>query len=440
MKKGIRIRKFMILSLFFILLMPWVFYVAAHFLETNNFRIVSDDVDEEVLDIVLHSIETNTDSWADPAWQNRVSNQVKEMDVDIEILSPSNQTIYQSYSELPPSFTEKQKVTIIQDGEIYGRVIIYPAPSPAISRVVATSLGLLLAFIVVGYLVRHMIIKPLEKLGQSARQIAEEDLDVQLPTSQIAEIVEVRDGFQTMVDGLKEAFQKQRELEAERRFVIAAVAHDLRTPLFALRGYLDGLEQGIADTPEKRAKYIAVCKEKSSQLDRLVKDLFTFTRTENVQTELNELLDFTEVLRRAMDSLSPQAEQKHISILAEHEKDCIVLGNAHLLERAMSNLLENAIRHAPTYGKVLLSCSKDNDRITFSVQDTGPGFTSEELPRVFEPLFRGEESRNRSTGGAGLGLTISQRIIKLHGGDLVAGNHLEGGASLSGWVPVTENL
>ncbi len=86
------------------------------------------------------------------------------------------------------------------------------------------------------------------------------------------------------------------------------------------------------------------------------------------------------------------------------------------------------------------SCSKDHDRVTFSVQDTGPGFTSEELPRVFEPLFRGEESRNRSTGGAGLGLTISQRIIKLHGGELVAGNHSEGGASLSGWVPVAENL
>ncbi len=251
MKKGIRIRKFMILSLFFILLMPWVFYVAAHFLETNHFRIVSEEVDEEVLDTVLHSIETNTDNWADPVWQNRVSNQVKEMDIDIEILSPSNHTIYQSYSDSPSSFTEKHKVTIIQDGEIYGRVIIYPAPSPAISRVVATSLGLLLAFIVVGYLVRYMIIKPLEKLSQSARQIAEEDLDVQLPTSQIAEIVEVRDGFQTMVDGLKEAFQKQRELEDERRFVIAAVAHDLRTPLFALRGYLDGLEQGIADTPEK---------------------------------------------------------------------------------------------------------------------------------------------------------------------------------------------
>ncbi len=73
-----------------------------------------------------------------------------------------------------------------------------------------------------------------------------------------------------------------------------------------------------------------------------------------MQTELNELIDFNEVLRRAMDSLRPHAEQKHISILAEHEKDCIVLGNAHLLERAMSNLLENAIRHTPTYGKVLV--------------------------------------------------------------------------------------
>ncbi len=101
-----------------------------------------------------------------------------------------------------------------------------------------------------------------------------------------------------MVDGLNESFQKQVELEDERRFVIAAVAHDLRTPLFALRGYLDGLEQGIAHSPDKMAKYLAVCKEKSAQLDRLVEDLFTFTKTEYLEMELNEnMIDLRLVIK-----------------------------------------------------------------------------------------------------------------------------------------------
>ena len=120
---------------------------------------------------------------------------------------------------------------------------------------------------------RRFVLKPLEKMGNATRQIATGDWDVRLPMSRVTEIAEVRDGFDVMVKGLEQSYRKQAELEEERRFVIAAVAHDLRTPLFALRGYLDGLEQGIAQSPEKIAQYVAVCKDKSAQLDCLVEDL-----------------------------------------------------------------------------------------------------------------------------------------------------------------------
>ncbi len=135
---------------------------------------------------------------------------------------------------------------------------------------------------------RRFILKPLEEMSGSAREIANGDLDVKLPSSHITEIAEVNEGFKVMVGGLKEAFQKQVELEEERRFVVAAVAHDLRTPLFALRGYLDGLEQGIADSPEKMAEYLSVCKEKSAQLGRLVEELFTYTKAEYLNIELEK--------------------------------------------------------------------------------------------------------------------------------------------------------
>jgi signal transduction histidine kinase len=95
----------------------------------------------------------------------------------------------------------------------------------------------------------------------------------------------------------------------------------------------------------------------------------------------------------------------------------------------------NAVRYTPSYGKILVRCYKDGRKVKFIIQDTGPGFSSEELQRVFEPLYRGEVSRNRSTGGAGLGLTISQRIIRRHGGELAVGNHSDGGALLTGWIP-----
>jgi signal transduction histidine kinase len=353
--KTIRIRKFTILSVFIILIFPWVFYVGGHFLETKSFHLGMDE------------------------------------------------------SQI------NSKITLI----------------------IAVIAGLIVAILMVAFAIRRYILIPLEKMSASVRQIAEGDLDIQLPSSRISEIAEVQNGFHVMVDSLKKSFQKQVELEEERRFVVAAVAHDLRTPLFALRGYLDGLEQGIADTPEKKAKYLAVCKEKSAQLDRLVEELFTFAKTEYHEMELNNnMIDLSLVLKKSIDSLNPQAQQKDIFIIADHlASDCKVKGDSHLLERAMNNLIDNAVRHTPRNGKIIVNCNKNNHQVTFTIQDSGEGFSSEELERVFEPLYRGEESRNRSTGGAGLGLTISQRIIRQHGGELVVGNHPEGGAILTGWMP-----
>jgi signal transduction histidine kinase len=355
--KTIRIRIFTILSLFIILLFPWIFYVGGHFIETKSFNLG------------------------------------------------------------------------------------VPADS-RMTQIIAGITGLILAFIVVAFAIRRYILIPLEKMSQCARQISEGDLDIQIPYSRISEIAEVHDGFNVMAESLKESFQKQIELEDERRFVMAAVAHDLRTPLFALRGYLDGLENGIADSPEKKAKYLAVCKEKSAQLDRLAEELFTFAKTEYLEMELNEnIIDFSLVLKNSIESLSPQAKQKDITIIADNLTcDCNIKGDSHLLERAMNNLIENAVRHTPRNGKILVTCNRDDNQVNFTIQDTGEGFSAEDLPRLFEPLYRGEASRNRSTGGAGLGLTISQRIIRLHGGDLIADNNPEGGALLKGRVPLNSNF
>lgn len=297
--------------------------------------------------------------------------------------------------------------------------------------------GLAAAFLFVGIAMRRHMLKPLEQMSLAARQLADGDWEVRLPESGVAEIAEVRDGFVAMVEGLQASYRNQAALEEERRFVIAAVAHDLRTPLFALRGYLDGLEQGIAQTPEKAAKYVAVCKEKSAQLDRLVEDLFTFTKVEYLNAELRqETVDLKRILQQSMDSFRPLCEQQGITMISDlPANDCFVFGEAHLLERALGNLLDNAVRHAYAGGRIFVSCGHDGRKATFAVRDTGQGFSPEELPRVFEALYRGEASRNRATGGGGLGLTISRRIIRRHGGDLTAANDPEGGALLSGWLP-----
>lgn len=307
---------------------------------------------------------------------------------------------------------------------------------------IAAFAGLLLAFAIIGFRMRRLLLKPLEGLERASRKIAEGQWNIELPQSSIQEIAEVRDGFAFMVNGLQALQSQQAKLEEERRFIIAAVAHDLRTPLFALRGYLDGLEQGIARTPDQMARYVAVCKEKSAQLDRLVEDLFTFTKMEYQQAELNEqTTDFDEIIQKSIDSMEPLAQNKQIRIQVHAEPgDYSIRADSHLIERAISNLLDNAVRYTPEQGRILVQYRRERNRISFAIYDSGQGFMPEELEQVFEPLYRGEKSRNRETGGAGLGLTISRRIMKQHGGELVAGNHPVGGAVLSGWIPASRFL
>ncbi|WP_421923677.1 sensor histidine kinase [Paenibacillus luteus] len=318
-----------------------------------------------------------------------------------------------------------------------GKFVVYMPESKTVPFI-SMIFGLFLAFFIIGIEMRRLLLKPLERMSLAARQIAAGDWDVQLPESRISEIAKVRDGFEVMVNGLQTSNQKQMQLEIERRFFIAAVAHDLRTPLFALRGYLEGLEQGIAQSPEKTSKYLTVCKEKSAQLDRLVEDLFTFTKMEYLEEELhNKTLDLTFVIQKSIDSLNLLARLKHILISSHLAVDCMVSGDKHLLERAINNLLENAVRHTPSNGDIEVQCYKDGSKVMVTIRDTGPGFTSEELQRVFEPLYCGEISRNRLTGGSGLGLTISQKIIRFHKGELTAKNHSDGGAILSAWIPAS---
>jgi signal transduction histidine kinase len=288
--------------------------------------------------------------------------------------------------------------------------------------------------VIVAIFLGRAVLRPLAAVTQASRQIVAGNLDFELPPSQVREVAEVSAAFNAMGAGLRQALERQAELEQERRYFIGAIAHDLRTPLFSLRGHLQGLERGVADTPEKAARYVAVCQEKADELERLVEDLFTYTRMEYQERPPQcAPLELGDVFRRATDGVRPRAEAKAITVALDGPAAPIRLeGDELLLTRAVTNLLDNALRHTPTGGTVCITWREDGDRIVFMVADSGPGFDPHDLPHLFEPLYRGEASRSRKTGGAGLGLTIARRILQAHGGDLTAANLSHGGAELTG--------
>ncbi|MFC3773137.1 ATP-binding protein [Paenibacillus sp. GCM10012303] len=438
--RTVRIRTVSLLCLIIMMLLPWIFYVALHFMENKTFSLGKNRLQEEKVQAQLNGIvmflESGMNQWEDQAWQSRLLVRLQQAKLEAELVSASGEVMFRSGPERRSGLSSAERFTFIEDGQLRGKAVV-SLPKSSTVPVIAMAAGLLLAFLIIGMGMRQIVLKPLETISLAARQITAGDWEAKLPRSAITEIAEVRDGFERMVSGLRQAFQKQTELEEGRRFVIAAVAHDLRTPLFALRGYLEGLEQGVAQSPEKAAKYVAVCKEKSAQLDRLVEDLFTFTKLEYPEMKLHcTLVDFTHVIRQSVDNIGPLARTKQISILDRTTDGCLLSGDLHLLERSLNNLLGNAVRHTPEFGEIVVQGYTENDQVKFTIRDTGPGFSSEELQRAFEPLFRGETSRNRSTGGSGLGLAISHTIMKRHGGGLAVSNHPEGGALVTGWLPV----
>jgi signal transduction histidine kinase len=297
--------------------------------------------------------------------------------------------------------------------------------------------ALVLALLFVGWQIGRGVVRPLEAMSRAARRIAQGHLDFALPGSPVTEVAEVRAAFEAMRAGLKESIEQQAALEEERRLFIGAVAHDLRTPLFTLRAHLRGLQKGIAATPEKVREYVDECVARADALERLVADLFAFTRLEYLEQEPEHApLELGALLRQAVEGVRPLAEARGIALALDGPAEpCPLLGDGHLLVRVVENVLDNALRHTPEGGRIRVRWSRADATLVFAVEDSGPGIAAPDLPHLFTPLYRGEASRNRQTGGAGLGLAIARRILRAHGGDLTAANGPRGGAVFTGTLP-----
>jgi signal transduction histidine kinase len=389
----------------------------------------------------------DVERWHDPAWQAEMRDDFAPHGVDF-VLIEDGREVYRSTAD-PVAGGHAGR--IVQRYDLSGTgpsrtIFVYADLNPWESErgriwivpVVALSM-LAITLGGIAWFLGRTVVQPLGATGAAARQVADGDLDVALPPSRVREVAEVNSAFEAMGTGLRASLEQQAAIEQERRLFIGAIVHDLRTPLFSLRGSLEGIATGIADTPEKRVRYIAVAQEKADALERLVGDLFDFTRFEYLdQTPSSEPLDFAALLKRVVEGVRPRAEAKGVSVMVEADAPCSAEGDPHLLTRAVENLLDNALRFTPAGGTVRVTCHTTPGRVTFSIADTGPGIPPHDLPHLFTPLYRGETSRNRRTGGAGLGLTIARRILLAHGGDLSAASQRAGGAVFTGTLPSTD--
>ena len=283
------------------------------------------------------------------------------------------------------------------------------------------ALGAVLALVV--SLLRRWVLNPLATLAADADRIAGGELVVAPVETRAREVAQVSEALHGMAGALGQALGASTAAERDRRFLITAIAHDLRTPLFTLRGSLEAIERGIGD-----GAALSRAQAKAAHVDRLVGDLFSYSRAEYAaDVHAAAPLDVVELARRATDSVDPGT----IALGLRADGPTPRIGDPVALERALTNVVENAVRHARTRVDVLVRHANGDGAVVVEVTDDGPGFAPEDLPHVFEPLFRGDRARNANGAGAGLGLAIARRLVRAHGGEITAENCPQGGARIT---------
>ncbi len=275
-----------------------------------------------------------------------------------------------------------------------------------------------------GLLYAMPLSRRIERVRAGTEQIAGGQLDSEVRVEGHDEVARLADDFNRMARALEEAAEREREMEKARRDLVAAVSHDLRTPLASTRALIEALADGVAADPQTESRYLSSASRELEHLSRLVDDLFELARIDAGLLQLSlEEASLHDLISDTISSFQPQADQRGVRLVGEVAGDVDpVLANPSRLQRVLHNLVSNALRHTPADGTVALRATPEGEEVRVEVADTGEGITAEDLPRVFERSFRGEQSRTRAekddAPGAGLGLAIARGLVEAHGGTM----------------------
>jgi two-component system, OmpR family, sensor histidine kinase SaeS len=307
-----------------------------------------------------------------------------------------------------------------------------------------------------GYALSQALAQRVTALHHGAAALAGGDLAARVAVSGADEVAALAAQFNQMAGQLADAAAERERVEMARRDLIAAISHDLRTPLASLRAMTEALADGLVEDPATTARYLATMRGQIGHLSGLIDDLFELAqidagalRLELQHTSLDDLIS------DALEGIQPQATAKGVRLYGTVAPEVgPVLVAPQKIERVLYNLVTNAIRHTPSDGTVTITAMPGDPRpetrgprpemrtspvsyIVVEVADSGEGIAPKDLPWVFERFYRGEKSRSRATGGAGLGLAIARGIVEAHGGRIWAESAQGCGARIRFTLPTS---
>jgi two-component system sensor histidine kinase SaeS len=282
----------------------------------------------------------------------------------------------------------------------------------------------------------------LQTLIQGVRRMGEAQLDTRIDIHSGDEIEDLGAAFNAMAVKLEEAFSRQQDMEQARRHLIAAVSHDLRTPLATMQVMVESINEGIVTDGETLQRYYRTLQAEINYLSRLIDDLFELSQLDFGLLQLQpESASISDLVSDTLEALRPQAEQRRLTLQGEVDGYIPeVLMDTSRMQRVLYNLVQNALRHTPPDGAVLIRAADHGEEVEISVADSGEGIDSDELSRIFERFYRGNRARTRDEAGSGLGLTIAKGIVELHGGRIWAQSSRGEGATFVFTLPKSQEL
>jgi signal transduction histidine kinase len=280
----------------------------------------------------------------------------------------------------------------------------------------------------------------IHRLEQAANEVQQGDLAVQVEVHGKDELASLAQTFNQMAARLNEAAQKQTEMENLRRDLIAWAGHDLQTPLASVRAIVEAMADGIVEDPETTQRYLRTAQRDIQFLSLLIDDMFQMAQLDAGELPLEcEPASLSDLISDTLESFSELATRQGILL-----EGSVALGidpvfmDVKRIGRVLNNLLANALRHTPSGGKVTVQAFLLPQGVRVDVTDTGEGISAADQPHIFERFYRGEKSRSRQTGGAGLGLAIARGIVEAHHGQIDVENTPGGGARFFFVIPNSE--
>lgn len=286
--------------------------------------------------------------------------------------------------------------------------------------------------ILLAMLLGYLILRPVKQLTLAANQIAGGDLSQRVPVTGKDELAELGKAFNTMAESLEKA-------QKSRKAMTSDIAHELRTPLAIQRAILEAIEDGVYPLELDQIQHV---NSQNLALTRLVEDLRTLSLADAGELKLEKAdTNLCELLEGSFAQFKSQAEQRGILLNTNctNAPGAILSVDPFRIGQVINNLVNNALRHAPTGSTVIGTLLEDDGWIKIKIRDQGKGIPDFELETIFERFFRADHSRSRDEGGTGLGLAIARQLAHAHNGDLSARNHPEGGAEFVLTLPVGQS-